>query len=157
MDEPPVTKRKSKQKARPLVTNPSLASHNVLASNDNKSDTSIPLETNDTRDVQDNVDVVPIYHDMSQGWHCCFGPIANMACGWPQGTCTAILTIIAVCAFLGGIIVVLAYGIWTNNVNVVLAVLAVLTNGFSFAFGHYLGKSAAANRVPETAIKPPTP
>lgn len=124
-------------------------------------DVAIPIEsTTNTEDIQNlrSEHVEPIYHDMSNGWRCCFGPIANMACGWPQGSCTALLTIISVIMFIGGIIGVLIYGIVAKNVDVILATLAVCTNGFSFVFGHYLGKSASTSstRVPTTAVVPAT-
>lgn len=95
-----------------------------------------PSEEPLLRDEQPN-------YNISQGWHCCFGPIANMACGWPQGSCTAIITIIAVVGFIGGMLGVLIYGIIVSNMNIVLATLGIFSSGFSFAFGHYIGKSAA--------------
>jgi hypothetical protein len=144
--------RKSKKKSSNILQAPN--------------DTAIPIsDQSDMAQINNNnesnnfisQDTAPIYQDISQGWHCCFGPIANMACGWPQGSCTALLTVVSVFVFIGGMIVVLAYGIWSNNVNVVLAVLAVLTNGFSFTFGHYLGKSAAStSRIPTTRLDSPT-
>lgn len=127
------------------------------APSDSPTDDTVPIAPTQNSQQNDNLipeDVEPVYHDISRGWHCCFGPITNMACGWPQGSCTALLTVVSVIMFICGMIGVLIYGIVAGNVNVVLAVLAVFTNGFSFAFGHYSGKSAAsaANKVPTTAV-----
>jgi hypothetical protein len=98
-------------------------------------------------------DEAPIFHDMSSGWHTCFGPISNMACGWPSGTCTAVITIISIIGFLGGMLAVLIYAIVAGNVNVLLAIISLFSSGFSFVFGHYVGKSAALSTVnPTTTI-----
>lgn len=145
--------RKVKKSASNIVRAPDVVipiEHNNVTSN--------TTDETPTSDHLRSEDVTPIYQDISTGWHCCFGPIANMACGWPQGSCTALLTVIAVVVFIGGMIGVLGYGIYTNNVNVILATLAVFTNGFSFSFGHYLGKSAAtsSSRVPTTTVVSPT-
>jgi hypothetical protein len=88
-------------------------------------------------------ETLPKYEDISRGWHCCFGPISNMACGWPQGTCTGLITLISVVCFIGGMLGVLIYGIISNNTDIVLSSLGIFSSGFSFAFGHYIGKSAA--------------
>lgn len=129
----------------------------VVPPNDSPSEPQSPPTNEHVTERLLEHEITPVYHDMSSGWHCCFGPVSNMACGWPQGSCTALLTILSVVMFIGGMIGVLVYGIVANNVNVILAVLAVFTNGFSFAFGHYIGKSAAttASRVPTTAVAPP--
>lgn len=119
--------------------------HNNSIGHDSKSLLGMSHNSSDKEDVilpmglppLDHMMDAPIYHDFSM---CCFGPIANMPFGWPKGSCTALMTFIAMIIFLMGLLGVLAFGFVNNNSNIVLATMGVFSSGFSFVFGHYAGK-----------------
>lgn len=120
-------------------------------------DTRVIIEphSEETHSPLDGSDEAPIFYEERGCVSCCFGPIANMPFGWPKGSCSALMTYTAIICFLGGLIGVLVFGIITQNVNIILAIMGVNASGFSFAFGHYVGARGASKSKDKGA--PATP
>ena len=99
----------------------------------------------------DDINEEPIFYEEKGCNKCCFGPIANMPCGWPKGSCTALMTYTSILVFLGGLIGVMVFGFYTMNVNIILSVMGINASGFSFAFGHYVG-NRSSSKLDTTSI-----